>query len=367
MEWAYSTAAGADLREPLVELADSTGVEGLLLLATPEIEVAGEAFETTLASLSVPVFGGVFPEIIHQGTAKEEGLLAVGLPTAPEITTLTGASDPDREFAADLDAELPARGYETAFVFVDAYAEAVPAVIESLFRTYGVGLNFIGGGAGRLDEEDQPSVFTSEGVIEDSAVVAAVEQPMAIGVRHGWETIAGPFRVTGADGPTVTELDGSPAFSVYRDVIEEETGATVTRENFFEVAQSHPFGITRLDAEQIVRDPFAVDGDALSCFGSVPEGEFVNILAGDADSLIEAAEAAHDTAVSDAAADGLYAFDCISRRLYLDDEFDRELAALDGERPVVGALTIGEIANDGSGHLDYYNKTAVIGAVAADE
>jgi len=33
------------------------------------------------------------------------------------------------------------------------------------------------------------------------------------------------------------------------------------------------------------------------------------------------------------------------------------------DTPMVGALTIGEIANDGYGHLDYYNKTAVVGAV----
>ena len=365
MDPVYSTATGTDLRDTLTSVADTDGVEGLLLLATPMDAVVEDTFEATLGALSVPVFGGVFPEIIHDGEPTESGLLAVGLPAEPTITTLENASDPDREFATDLDPELPAEGYETAFVFVDAYADEVPTVIESLFRTYGVGLNFIGGGAGRLDDESSPSLFTSEGVIEDAAVMAAVDVPMEIGVKHGWETIAGPFRVTGADGPTVTELDGEPAFSVYQDVVEEHADTTVTRENFFEVAKSYPFGITRLDAEQIVRDPFDVDGDALTCFGSVPEGEFVNILTGDIDSLVSAAGEAYETAVDgDDGDEALYAFDCISRRLYLDDEFDRELSAVDGdEESLVGALTIGEIANDGSGHLDYYNKTAVIGAM----
>ncbi|TQQ83390.1 histidine kinase [Halonotius terrestris] len=364
MEATYSTATGTDLRETLAAVADSDGVNGLLLLATPSVDVASDEFAATLAGLSVPAFGGVFPAVIHEGTAKESGLLAVGLPATPDVTVLPNASDPDADFADTLDPELPANGYETAFVFVDAYAEAVPTVIESLFRTYGVGMNFIGGGAGQLDDDRGPSVFTNDGVFADAAVIAAVEQPIEIGVQHGWETLDGPFRVTGSEGPTVTELDGSPAFSVYQEVIESQTETSVTRENFFEVAQSHPFGITRLDAEQIVRDPFAVEGDALTCFGSVPEGEFVNILTGDDESLIAAAAAAYESAVGDDTDGSLYAFDCISRSLYLDDDFDRELAAVDtGDRPVVGALTIGEIANDGSGHLDYYNKTAVIGAV----
>jgi hypothetical protein len=49
--------------------------------------------------------------------------------------------------------------------------------------------------------------------------------------------------------------------------------------------------------------------------------------------------------------------------LYLEDKFERELSAVKtDDTPMIGALTIGEIANDGYGHLDYYNKTAVVGA-----
>jgi hypothetical protein len=45
----------------------------------------------------------------------------------------------------------------------------------------------------------------------------------------------------------------------------------------------------------------------------------------------------------------------------MDSSFDTELSAMgDDEQPAFGALTIGEIANDGHGHLEYYNKTAVI-------
>ena len=364
MKWVYSSATGEALRSELTTLGSREDVAGLVLLATPSVDVTNEGFETTLQAVPVPVCGGVFPQVIADGERHDAGLLAIGLPSEPTITVVSELSDPDTS--------LPANGSEAAFVFVDAYADpdGVESLIDALFRTYSVGLSVVGGGAGRLDD-DGPSLFTADGVIEDAAVMAVVDQAMGIGVRHGWEELAGPFRVTDADGGTIRELDGEPAFEVYQDAIETNTETTVQRDSFFETATAHPFGISRLDGEPIVRDPFAVDGAAISCFGPVPEGEFVTVLSGEPDTLIGAAEQAADTALNDETvaedAGTLCVFDCISRQLYLQDSFDREISAIDTDAlPMVGALTIGEIANDGTGHLDYYNKTAVVAAVSDD-
>ena len=354
-----------DLHETLVSTAASESVEGILLLATPDEPLLTDSFESTLQSLSVPIFGGIFPEIIAEGDNTDSGVLVVGLSAEPVVTTVEGLSDPDTAFRDALDPRLPAKGYRTAFVFVDAYSECIEQFIQALFRTYSVELSVIGGGAGTLGDERSPCLITNEGVIEDAAVIAALHAPTSVGVNHGYKEIAGPFRVTDAEGSTLHTLDGKPAFEQYRDVVERHAGRTVTPETFFKVAKSYPFGISRLDGEQLVRDPFAVEDGSMSCFGAVPEGEFLSVLAGDADSLVDAAHTAADHATSGSfGPESLLFFDCISRVLYLEDDFDRELAAVtDHGLPVVGALTIGEIANDGIGHLDYYNKTAVIGAL----
>ena len=367
MKLAYSSATGDALRNELTSLAAQEHVRGLLVLATPSVDITTDDFETTLRSMSVPVCGGLFPQVIVDGEPRASGVLAIGLPTPPTVTVVSELSEADD----DLDATLPAEGSEAAFVFVDAHADAngVGSLIDALFRTYSVGLSVVGGGAGRLDGGDEPCLFTGDGIMEDAAVMVTIDQPIGIGVRHGWNEVAGPFRVTDADGGMIRELDGEPACEVYQEAIETNTDATLHREDFFETATAHPFGISRLDGEPIVRDPFAVDGDAISCFGPVPEGEFVTVLAGDPDSLIGAAEQAAETArteepITDSAGT-LCVFDCISRQLYLDETFDQEVAAInDDSWPMVGALTIGEIANDGTGHLDYYNKTAVVAAVS---
>ena len=367
MEMAYSSARGDRLQTELAELSSQEGVNGLLLLATPSVDVTTAGFESLLGSLPVPVCGGLFPQVIADGERHETGLLAIGLPNEPTVTVVSELSDPD----GDLDASLPTEGSAAAFVFVDAYADpdGINSLVDALFRTYSVELNIVGGGAGRRNGNG-PCLFTADGIIEDAAVMAVVDQPIGIGVCHGWEKLAGPFRVTDAEGGTIRELDGEPAFEVYKDAIETNTDATLRRESFFETATAHPFGVNRLDGEPIVRDPFDVDGTEISCFGSVPEGEFVTVLSGEPDSLIDAAAQAADAACNNTVVDGaetLCVFDCISRQVYLEGGFDRELRAIKTDGlPMIGALTIGEIANDGTGHLDYYNKTAVVAAVSDD-
>jgi hypothetical protein len=132
-----------------------------------------------------------------------------------------------------------------------------------------------------------------------------------------------------------------------------------------------------MNEETVVRDPYRVDeSGTITCFGPVPEAEFVHVLGGDAESLVDAADeataAALDGGPGRADRDGtaaeragsLVLFDCVSRVLYLGEAFERELDTVGGDdQPAVGALTIGEIANDKSGHLEYYNKTAVVASL----
>lgn len=364
MDVAYAETNDA-IKDEAEKLAGATGIEGLAIFVTSENTVS-ESFSSFLQTLDVPIFGGVFPEVIYRGAKQETGGVVCGLTTKPNVTTISGLSDPGRQYTAQLDPDLSVDGYETAFVFVDAYATGIERFVDSLFRTYSVELNYIGGGAGTLAMEQQPCLFTSDGIVEDSAVVAGVDSPLKLGVNHGWKEIAGPFRVTDAEGPTVQTLDGTPAFSVYQQTVNQHASAELTRENFFDIAKGYPFGITRMDGEQIVRDPFEVtDENGLNCFGDVPEGEFVNILEGHPESLIDAAQAAKEqTEVDETDAEALLFFDCISRVLYLEDDYDRELERVrTAGTPTVGALTIGEIANNGAGHLDYYNKTAVVGSI----
>ena len=150
----------------------------------------------------------------------------------------------------------------------------------------------------------------------------------------------------------------------YKDIIKEHSGKLITHNNFFEIAKAYPFGINKLGAEKVVRDPVATENGHLICVGELPEGSFIDILHGDNESLVNAAHEVKEDGTKDIAIQNrnfdLF-FSCISRALFLEDSFKDELNAVYTPNvPLLGALSIGEIANNKKDYLEFYNKTSVL-------
>lgn len=362
----------------LAEMEENPKVAGVLLLACDQNGFQPGSIDGLLVEMSKPVFGGIFPEILYGNEKLSLGTIAVGLRQTPRILTVPGLSDDTFDFDAYLDTHASELGQgQTMFVWVDGLAARIGGLMESLFHIFGLEQNYIGGGAGSLSFEQKPCLFTNQGLIADSALLAVLDIPSGIGVSHGWTPISGPHKVTRSEGAVIHSLNWRPAFDVYREAIAQATGQIVTRENFFALSKSHPFGIIRLGDEMVVRDPIVVREDgALVCVGEIPQESHVDILTGDPLSLVEAARralilgqmalgaAALGTAALGAAEQPHFTFfvDCISRVLFLEDEFDRELAAVQSPGvPLVGVLSLGEVANSGHSYLEFYNKTAVVG------
>ena len=314
-----------------------------------------------------PVFGGVFPAIIHGREMFEQGSLVIGLPKVIETRFIPDLSNIAIDYEALLDFKIPGdQSPLTLMVFVDGFARRINAFIESLFNNFGLQMNYIGGGAGSLSMAPRPCLFTNQGMTADGAVLALLGLASGVGVAHGWTHLSGPYRVTSSDRNVIHTLDWSPALDVYRKVVEEHLGMTLDADSLSGNFKSYPFGISRLECEHIVRDPVRAGSDkSLICVGEVPQGAFVSILGGDESSLIRAAGNALDLALNAFPAQceaGVNIFiDCISRVLFLGKGFPGELESVYlKNRPLVGACTIGEIANSGTEFLEFYNKTAVV-------
>jgi len=350
-------------------ILENRTVRSLIILAAQENRFTPELVDPVLTKIPVPVFGGIFPAIIHNNEKLDTGTLVVGLPHDARVEIFRDFNCTDTDHVEVIDRQIPETSdADTMFVFVDGFACWIGTFIGALFNVFGLENNYIGAGAGTLSMKQTPCLFTTEGLLQDCAVLALLDAASGVGISHGWEHLSGPFRVTQSHQNVIHALDWKPAFQVYKEEVDLYDPNTINRDNFFKIARAYPLGIAKIGAEQVVRDPVKLgDDDSLVCIGEVPEGTYVNLLRGDEDLLVNAASNALELAENAFTPGGgqrLNIFiDCFSRVLFLKNRFGRELNAIykDGKnQPLIGACTIGEIANSGSDYLEFYNKTAVV-------
>ncbi|XPV75744.1 MAG: FIST signal transduction protein [Desulfovibrio sp.] len=345
-------------------------IQAVVIMSCVENGFTPHNIDPILKSYSKPVFGAIFPEIFAEGQRLKKGTICIGL-ERPVHTLVLPDIKASHALIQDTLRQWAAEEINTVFTFVDAFSPNITPFIESIFSVLGNGVNYLGGGSGNLATGQAPCILTNEGLLQDAAILLGTPLQCGIGVRHGWSSASGPVKVTESNGNKIISLDGKPACDVYLKLIEEHKGHEVTKEMFSSLAQAHPFGIAKLDSEYIVRDPYeATEKDEIFCFGDIPQGSHVVLLKGNTDDLIAAArQAKEDAKYRCPTSDKTITFfiDCISRARYMKDDFTKEIAAVKGnDALMIGACTIGEIANSGTGYLEFYNKTAVVGIMSEE-
>lgn len=348
-------------------LTEKKDVKSIMILACDGNGYNSSELDPILTNCPKQIFGGIFPQILYSRERLSKGVIAVGFPFLTETCILKDISPAGRQFSDEIDSVFTDAdpSAQTLFVFIDGLAKRIDCLIGDIYNHFGSFPNYIGGGAGSLSLKQIPCVITNDGLIPDSAVLALVDKKSAVGVSHGWHPVSSALKVTEAELNTVISLDWRPAFDVYREIVEMHSGHSFSKTPFFDLAKSYPLGIAKLEAEMVVRDPIIEESGQLICVGEVPTGSLIHIMHGDIESLVAGAAKARQLAIQSEFAgervNAMFFADCISRVLFMESSFDREIAAVEYGVPLFGALTIGEIANNGDACLEFLNKTAVVG------
>lgn len=355
--------------DAFVKIENQKEVKGILMLSADKNAYSKKELDPLLLKAKVPLFGGLFPQIIYQQNNYDEGLLILGLESEPRINIIPNLSDPDVDFEDYMeDCKIDSKT-KTAFIAVDGYSLRIQDFIESFFNFYGLEFNIIGGAAGSLSLEQKPCLYTNKGVLKDVGVLAIFNVQSGVAVRHGWKDLSGPYKVSESEKNRLYKLDNETAFDLYKRVVEEDSKQLISKDNFLDIAKAYPFGISRLGAEKIVRDPFSIHTDgSINCLGEIPQGAYLHILKGDVNSLIQSAGEAFKEAEKSMETckkqKSILLIDCITRALFLEDLFIDELNAVSKKGcPLIGALTLGEIANNQKEYLEFYNKTVVVSII----
>ncbi len=327
----------------------------------------------------VPLIGScatgiITPSGIHTDAVAVMALRSEALRVALAATE-DGLNSPriaGERLAETLLQRLPADGTERPYAVMLALENFVSPltteVIQGATDVLGPLCPLIGGADGHHLR------FMNDQLISNELVAALLcsSRPIGVGVAHGWTPYRRPLVVTRSAGNIIYELDGQPAFEVYRQTWANEA-PNLTPEQFPAFAAAHPIGLPQVGSEYLIRDPYLVHPNgAIECAAVVPENSVANMMIGDTRALLEAARAAAKRAVEGLAGHPPAAaviFDCISRLQYLREEAVTEIEiirdVIGRETPVIGMFSYGEIAPPSeSGLTVLHNKTVVIGALA---
>jgi len=321
-----------------------------------------EFMNPLLATLSKPIIGGVFHEIIVKSERTDKGALL--LPLNFKLTTEVFDYDlNENQYLQKMEALFSKNNYSkgSIFIFEDAFVSGKTNLVENLFNFFGFNFAFIGAGCGSYKFKSFPCIIHNSGVFANSGVVGLTDNIVSFGVAHGWLSISEPLKITEIEQNNVVSINWEPAYDVYKHIVEDHSGKKFDQSNFLEIAKSYPIGLLKIDGEMVVRDPINVLDGVLQFFDKIEVGQYVSVLNGNVESLLAGAQKAKEICIGEISKNEyVFCIDCFSRVKFLEDDFVHELEMISGNQTVYGALTFGEIANMGYSFLEIFNKTVIV-------
>ncbi|WP_375490596.1 FIST signal transduction protein [uncultured Jatrophihabitans sp.] len=310
-------------------------------------------------------------------------VLAMGGPGFTAHAAVVREASSDRHAAgAAVAAALNAAGsapapHRVMFMLADGLTREQHELVRGAYSVLGLEVPIVGGCTG--DDLDYAVTYQFHGtgagveVLSDSIVGLDLgsDQPMGIGIAHGWSKHGEPMMVTSSEGGEVQLLDGEPAIDCYLRAIGETRALLDDPDKFREVAFANPLGMSRRSGAD-VRVVHAVDRErgSVHCLADVPQGALVWPMTSDVDSLIGAAHESATAAIAelgDAQLLGLLVLDCGARKLRLGREHLAAEQAAFAEvacgKPFGGFYTFGEIART-QGSRGMHHFTVVTLALA---
>lgn len=256
--------------------------------------------------------------------------------------------------------------YHTAIVMSDALAGYTDDFIQELTLKTGGKYQLVGGGAGDDAKFEETEVFFGKKSYKDAAVALEIvsNEPIGIGVQHGWEASSRAMRVTEADGSKLISVDSMPAVEAFQEFA-EQTKQTFDQKNPIPFFLHNVIGLHTSNGYKL-RVPLSINSDgSISCASNVPEGSTIHIMRTSNASAANAASMAAEAALAQLNGNEprvAIFFDCVATRLRMGVDFGVELnslaKALKGAE-FVGCNTYGQIARVDGQFSGFHNCTAV--------
>lgn len=215
--------------------------------------------------------------------------------------------------------EARERGYSmaTTIALVDGLGGRGERLVERLYAALSPSGEIVGGAAGDDGKFERTLVGGAGRTTSTGAALLHVfsSRRWGVGVDHGLKPATEVMRVTRAAGNVVYEIDGRPAFDIYRDYAKAK-GIDLRPESAGAFFINNELGLVLFNELRKARAPLSSKDGALTCAAEVPQGAGVCILDGSRQELIAAAGRAAREASESLGRNrpaGVLLFDCICR------------------------------------------------------
>lgn len=259
--------------------------------------------------------------------------------------------------------------YPSVLIMSDGLASSRgEELVKNIYAKTGILSQIAGGAAGDDGKFKETKVLFKEKAITGAVVFLKIfsKDKIGLGVSHGMEKASKQMRATKSEDAILYELDGKPAFEVYKEYA-ESCGVTLTEENTINFLINNELAIQDLTFSKIRAPMFPNPDGSLVMAAEVPNGAPVAIVNSKKDLLLKAAKTAAEEAkknLGNKSCSGVLVFECLCRQAILGTEFFKEVQEISNvfgsSVPVSGFSTYGEIAKYGGSLNGFHNSTVVV-------
>lgn len=351
-----------------------------LLALVPEAE-AGQVplLQQLCRERGVPVVGAIFPALVEADRFISQGLWLLRLNQMPATFLIAdvnhGVDDAATRISTAVESHLVRRRSgaashvrPTLFLVFDGLLTNIATILDGLYLRLADQVEYAGVNAGSESFRPMPCLFDAERSVGQGVLGLLLDGVAPTVLAHGYPVPERVMTATSTEGNCIQSIDWRLAFEVYREIIGQEYGIDLTRDNFYQYAVHFPVGILRASRDVVVRIPVALNDDgSILCVGEVPENAVLTLLQAPgvqgSQCVNQLVQALRGGPLRDGQHQDLLTFYCAGRRLHLGEAARIELAelqALTGAGVMGGALSLGEIGCIGHrGYPTFHNATLV--------
>jgi len=239
-------------------------------------------------------------------------------------------------------------------MLLDGLAENGAAAVRGVQEVFGKNFPIMGGSAGDDFLFQKTYQYYNDQVLTNAMIGIGLSGKFSfgVGVKHGWEPIGLPMKVTKAVGGKLIEVDNRPALSIYEDYFGKKAEELI-KEPIARMAYTYPLGMSvEGSPEFLIRDVVIANKKGeITCAAEIPEGSEIRLMLGDQEKAIQAAKEAAEEALvqlKGAKPKVAFVFNCMARHKLLGARIGEEIAAVQNvlgkEVPLIGFYTYGEQA-----------------------